>query len=73
MSFTKREKVVADYLIQGFTIKKMADTLFVSTNTIKTQVRSIYKKLGVSNRSDALEKIKEFRFSQSGENDSKAL
>ncbi|MFT8358056.1 LuxR C-terminal-related transcriptional regulator [Bifidobacterium aquikefiri] len=73
VSFTKREKVVADYLIQGFTIKKMADTLFVSTNTIKTQVRSIYKKLGVSNRSDALEKIKEFRFSQSGENDSKAL
>lgn len=72
INFTKRETIVSNYLMKGFTIKKMALTLFVSTNTIKSQVRSIYKKLGVSNRPEALEKIKEFRLSQDMANKSKS-
>ncbi len=32
----------------------MADTLFVSPNTIKAYLKSIYRKLGVSKRSEAV-------------------
>ena len=32
----------------------MAETLIVSPNTIKTQVSSIYRKLGVSRRAEAI-------------------
>ena len=31
-----------------------ADRLFVSSHTVKTQVKSIYRKLGVSSRNDAV-------------------
>lgn len=34
---------------------EIADRLVVSTNTVKTQARSIYRKLGASSRSEALE------------------
>ncbi|MFN8113469.1 MAG: LuxR C-terminal-related transcriptional regulator [Solirubrobacterales bacterium] len=34
---------------------EIADQLIVSTNTVKTQARSIYRKLGVSSRSEAVE------------------
>jgi LuxR family maltose regulon positive regulatory protein len=34
---------------------EVAERLFVSTNTVKTQARSIYRKLGVSSRSEAVE------------------
>jgi len=41
-------------LIAGQTYAEMAETLIVSTNTIKTQVSSIYHKLGVSRRAEAI-------------------
>ncbi len=36
------------------TFPEIADQLIVSTNTVKTQARSIYRKLGVSSRSEAV-------------------
>lgn len=35
--------------------KEMADELYVSINTIKTHLRNIYSKLGISNRTEAME------------------
>ena len=35
--------------------REIADELIVSTNTVKTQARSIYRKLGVSSRSEAVD------------------
>jgi LuxR family maltose regulon positive regulatory protein len=32
----------------------IAEALFVSQNTVKTQLRSIYRKLGVSSRDEAV-------------------
>ncbi len=34
--------------------REIADESFVSTNTVKTQARSIYSKLGVSSRAEAV-------------------
>jgi LuxR family maltose regulon positive regulatory protein len=41
-------------LVAGQTYAEMAEALIVSSNTIKTQVSSIYGKLGVSRRAEAI-------------------
>ncbi len=46
---------VLPYLQTHLTIGEVAERLFVSRNTVSTQVGSIYRKLGVSSRSDAVE------------------
>ncbi|WP_439901202.1 LuxR C-terminal-related transcriptional regulator [Microbacterium azadirachtae] len=53
-SLTEREAVVLDELVHTSSIKVLASTLYVSSNTVKSQVRSIYRKLGVTNREDAI-------------------
>ncbi|GAB3666222.1 hypothetical protein GCM10027591_15190 [Zhihengliuella somnathii] len=51
---TRRELDLLGGLARGLTRKQMADQLFVSTNTIKSQASSLYSKLGVSTREAAL-------------------
>jgi LuxR family maltose regulon positive regulatory protein len=41
-------------LVAGQTYVEMAEALIVSPNTIKTQVSSIYRKLAVSRRAEAI-------------------
>jgi LuxR family transcriptional regulator, maltose regulon positive regulatory protein len=48
-------------LLPTSTYLQMAATLYVSHNTIKTHLRSIYQKLGVESRSQALERAVELR------------
>jgi len=42
------------YLPTHLTFREIADESFVSANTVKTQARSIYRKLGVSSRAEAV-------------------
>jgi LuxR family maltose regulon positive regulatory protein len=49
-----REREVLGELARGSTYADIAATLFVSENTVKTHVSSLYGKLAVSRRSDAL-------------------
>jgi LuxR family maltose regulon positive regulatory protein len=37
--------------------REIAERLHISFNTVHTHVRSIYRKLGVATRSDALERV----------------
>jgi LuxR family maltose regulon positive regulatory protein len=39
----------------------MAATLYVSHNTVKTHLRSIYQKLGVASRAEAIERAVDLR------------
>lgn len=51
---TRRELVVLGHLSDAVTLEEIASTLFVTRNTVKSQVRSLYRKLGVSTRADAV-------------------
>jgi DNA-binding NarL/FixJ family response regulator len=50
---TGRESELLALLPTGMTNRELADTLYVSENTIKTQLRGLYIKLGVRNRAQA--------------------
>ena len=43
------------------TYLQMADTLYISRNTVKTRLRSVYRKLGVTSRSEAIERAIDLR------------
>jgi LuxR family transcriptional regulator, maltose regulon positive regulatory protein len=48
-------------LLPTSTYLQMADSLYVSRNTVKTHLRSIYHKLGVTSRGEALERAVQLR------------
>ena len=52
---TPAELRLLPYLQTHLTIGEIAGRVFVSRNTVSTQVGSIYRKLGVSSRNDAVE------------------
>ena len=54
---TKQEREVLKNLDKGLTYKEIAATHFVSEHTIRSQVRSIYEKLEVHTRTEALNKL----------------
>ena len=51
---SSRELTVVRYLASRLTYKEIAAELFVSNNTLKTHVKRIYQKLGVSSRMEAV-------------------
>jgi len=51
---TPAELRLLPLLATHFSFREIAEQLFVSRNTIKTQAISVYRKLGVSSRSDAI-------------------
>jgi len=57
-NLTARESVVLAALVAYPRVADLADALFVSTNTVKSQLRSIYRKLGARSRQDALDRAR---------------
>ena len=53
-SLTDREIEILEHLALGLTRAEIADRLFVSLSTVKTQLQSIYRKLDVSSAADAV-------------------
>jgi len=51
---TMREKELLHYLVDGKRSKDIANTLFISPETVKSHIKSIYRKLEVTNRVEAL-------------------
>jgi predicted DNA-binding transcriptional regulator YafY len=56
---TEKESQVLLYLRSMLSIAESAAVLSVSTNTVKTQLRPVYRKLGVSRRRDAVRRARE--------------
>ena len=53
-TLSEREAEVLRLLAQGFTNKDIAQTLILSVRTVETHLRSIYGKLGVRSRTEAV-------------------
>ncbi len=54
-----REYQVLQLMADGLSNQEIADRLFISINTVKTHVSSLYVKLDVKRRTQALQKAKE--------------
>jgi LuxR family maltose regulon positive regulatory protein len=55
---TERELIVLHYLPTMLKAGEIASDLYVSVNTVKAHLRSMYRKLGVSNRREAVERAR---------------
>ena len=55
---TEKEFELLEHIFDGLTNKLMSERHFVSINTIKTHLKSIYGKLNVHSRTDAIAKIR---------------
>jgi LuxR family maltose regulon positive regulatory protein len=56
---TSAELRLLPYLQTHLTIREIGERLFVSRNTVSSEVSSIYRKLGVSSRHDAVQRATE--------------
>src|SRR3954454_11241203 len=56
---TRAELRLLPLLSTHLSFREIGERLFVSRNTIKTQAISVYRKLGVSSRSDAIARARE--------------
>lgn len=54
LKLTCREKDLLTQIAKGLTNSEIANTLFLSEMTVKTHLKNIYKKLNVSNRTEAI-------------------
>ena len=59
VSLTERELEVLRLLEKGLSKREVARSLFLSYNTIHTHTKSIYRKLGVLTRSEAIQQAHE--------------
>ena len=65
MSLTGAELRLLPYLATHLTFPEIASRLFLSRNTVKTEAVGIYRKLGASSRSEAIERAIEVGFLES--------
>ena len=59
LAFTDQQKTVLRLLNEGLTQKKIAEQIGIKPSSVKVHVSLIYKKLDVSNITDAIIKIHE--------------
>lgn len=57
---TEREREVAQLAAQGLSNKEIGKQLYISENTVKTQLKSIFAKLGINSRILLKQKLSQF-------------
>lgn len=55
-NLTKREKTILEYLVDGFTIDMISAELHISSHTVDTHAKNIYRKLQVHSRGEVVSK-----------------
>ncbi len=55
-NLTEREKEILHCLVKGMSYKMVADTCFISIETVNVHIKNIYKKLQVHSKSEAVAK-----------------
>ena len=59
LPLTPAELRLLPYLQTHLTADMIAERLFISVHTVKTEIKAIYRKLGVSSRDDAVQQATE--------------
>lgn len=54
-SLTDREQEILKYLVEGQDYKKIASTLFISPQTVRTHISRIYEKLHINSKAQAIQ------------------
>jgi NarL family two-component system response regulator LiaR len=57
LRLTARESDVAAFLVQGLSNQQMADALCISEHTVKSHLKAIFQKIGVSSRTQAVARL----------------
>jgi LuxR family transcriptional regulator, maltose regulon positive regulatory protein len=57
VKMSEKEQEIISHLVKGLTNEEIAVNCGVSVNTIKTHLKSIYRKLGVNNRTQVAFKM----------------
>jgi len=57
LPLTKRERQIAAALLQGLTRQEVADSLYISEDTVKSHISHIYRKLKVRSRVELARKV----------------
>ncbi|GAA3784074.1 hypothetical protein GCM10022403_018460 [Streptomyces coacervatus] len=58
---TEREHAVLVRLQEDVPLRQIGSELFISHNTVKSHARAVYRKLGVSSRTEALDRARQLR------------
>lgn len=58
---TQREKEIIEYILAGHTNSEIGEKLFISPNTVKNHIYSIYKKMNIKNRYELIHKLSELQ------------
>ena len=53
-----QEERILNLLVSGFSYQEIAQELWISINTVKTHVKSVYRKLNVSRRREARDVVR---------------
>ena len=61
LEISEREHDVLTLLAAGHSNQEIADKLFISPNTVKTHLKSLYQKLDVARRGQAVDKARSLR------------
>lgn len=60
--FSDREGEICKMMVQGFTNKQIASALFITEGTVRNYISSIYSKIGMADRTNAVLYLKEHGF-----------
>ena len=55
-SLSKREVEILEYITKGYSYKMIGEQLFIATETVRTHIKKIYKKLQVNSATEAVYK-----------------
>lgn len=58
---TQREVETAQYLLNGYTMPQIADTLCVSIDTVRSHCKNLYRKTGIHKKQELVRLVEQLR------------